>query len=167
MFSGFPARYERPWANVNIMSIPLLNIYSPMMSMSGELLHFCQYCINIPPIVKGYMPKNGGFHWSLGLLGIRWVDRKPRHPFCSNRGSQRPQHYQNRVMAECLIPKMFLAFLPPLGRESLKSPSMASQVLPSPPQTRQRSSFASEFRMLSQPTCFKINKTKSEVRRSV
>lgn len=42
---------------------------------------------------------------------------------------------------------------------------MASQVLPSPPHTRQRSSLASEFRMLSQPTCFDINKTMSEVSR--
>lgn len=45
--------------------------------------------------------------------------------------------------------------LPPLGRDSLKSPSVASQVLPSPPHTRHRSSLASELRMLSQPTCFK------------
>lgn len=49
--------------------------------------------------------------------------------------------------------------LPPLGRESLKSPSVVSQVLPSPPHTRHRSSFASEPRMLSQPTCFKKKKT--------
>lgn len=48
--------------------------------------------------------------------------------------------------------------LPPLGRESLKSPSVVSQVLPSPPHTRHRSSFASEPRMLSQPTCFKKKK---------
>lgn len=52
----------------------------------------------------------------------------------------------------------FFFSLPPLGRDSLKSPSMASQVLPSPPQTRHRSSLASELRMLSQPTCFEINK---------
>lgn len=49
-------------------------------------------------------------------------------------------------------------FLPPLGRESLKSPSVVSQVLPSPPHTRHRSSLASEPRMLSQPTCFKIKR---------
>lgn len=45
--------------------------------------------------------------------------------------------------------------LPPLGRVSLKSPSVASQVLPSPPHTRQRSSLASDPRMLSQPTCLR------------
>lgn len=45
--------------------------------------------------------------------------------------------------------------VPPLGKDSLKSPSVASQVLPSPPHTRHRSSLASEPRMLSQPTCFK------------
>jgi len=46
--------------------------------------------------------------------------------------------------------------IPPLGRDSLKSPSVASQVLPSPPHTRHRSSLASELRMLSQPTCFQV-----------
>lgn len=55
--------------------------------------------------------------------------------------------------------------LPPLGKDSLKSPSVASQVLPSPPHTRHRSSLASELRMLSQPTCFKI-KSENESERS-
>ena len=44
---------------------------------------------------------------------------------------------------------------PPLGNESLKNPSMASHVLPSPPQTRHLSSLASDPKILSQPTCWK------------
>lgn len=94
------------------------------------------------------------------------VGRKPRR----TRSFEKPLRRKNRVKAASLILKnaflfLFLLFLPPLGRELLKSPSMASQVLPSPPHTRQRSSLASEFRMLSQPTCFDINKTMSEVSR--
>lgn len=52
--------------------------------------------------------------------------------------------------------------LPPRGRDSLKSPSVASQVLPSPPHTRHRSSLASELRMLSQPTCFEADRQSQE-----
>lgn len=57
--------------------------------------------------------------------------------------------------------------LPPRGRDSLKSPSDASQVLPSPPHTRHRSSLASELKMLSQPTCFEVNKQSQRMRVSV
>lgn len=47
----------------------------------------------------------------------------------------------------------FFHVLPPSGRELLKSPSTDTQLLPSPPQIRQRSSRTSEPRTLSQPTC--------------
>lgn len=45
--------------------------------------------------------------------------------------------------------------LPPSGRDWLKTPSTVSQELPSPPHTRHLSSFASEPRTRSQPTCWK------------
>lgn len=45
--------------------------------------------------------------------------------------------------------------LPPSGRDWLKTPSMVSQELPSPPHTRHLSSFASEPSTRSQPTCWR------------
>lgn len=113
-------------------------------------------------IVRGFLAKRGGFSWIPGLLGFPSWSQTKTHPLCSKRVSKATA---SRKQGQSLLSWKLYFFLPPLGRESLKSPSMASQVLPSPPQTRQRSSFASEFRMLSQPTCFEINNTKSEVRR--
>lgn len=43
--------------------------------------------------------------------------------------------------------------LPPSGRDWLKTPSMVSQELPSPPHTRHLSSLESEPSTRSQPTC--------------
>lgn len=43
--------------------------------------------------------------------------------------------------------------VPPSGSELLNSPSTVTQLLPSPPQIRHRSSRTSEPRMRSQPTC--------------
>ena len=45
--------------------------------------------------------------------------------------------------------------LPPSGRDWLKTPSTVSQELPSPPHTRHLSSFESEPRTRSQPTCWR------------
>lgn len=44
--------------------------------------------------------------------------------------------------------------LPPSGRDWLKTPSMVSQELPSPPHTRHLSSLESEPSTRSQPTCW-------------
>lgn len=45
--------------------------------------------------------------------------------------------------------------LPPSGKDWLKTPSTVSQELPSPPHTRHLSSFESEPRTRSQPTCWR------------
>lgn len=122
------------------MSIPLLPIYSPVMSTAREKCR--QYSGNIPPLraVKGRRVFLDSW-----ITASSRVGREPRRSKKKKKktGQSRVSHPEN-----CCF------FLPPLGRESLKSPSIASQVLPSPPHTRQRSSLASEFRMLSQPTCF-------------
>lgn len=57
-------------------------------------------------------------------------------------------------------------FLPPSGSESLKTPSTEMQLLPSPPQIRQRSSRTSDPSTRSQPTCCDKKTGTSELQRS-
>lgn len=102
---------------------------------------------------------------SPGTLSLSHLVIKPKHTLLSTLSESKKLEswciiYQWRWISKSLTLKTALlgvsCVLPPLGRDSLKSPSVASQVLPSPPHTRHRSSLASELRMLSQPTCFEI-----------
>lgn len=95
---------------------------------------------------------------------------KPKHTLCFTPSeSKRPESCCKTHQRRCdgkppkplISADVFCFSLPPLGRDSLKSPSVASQVLPSPPHTRHRSSLASDPRMLSQPTCFWEEKTRN------